>query len=138
MEGYDTYIALVAEVSMVDGAVKVHRFTVAADLGRMVNPDTVEAQIQSSLNFGLGSTLMQQITVDKGRVQQSNFHQFVLPRMSDSPAMDIILVKSTEKPGGIGEPAVALVAPAIANALAKLSGKRLRTLPFTADAIKSA
>jgi isoquinoline 1-oxidoreductase subunit beta len=138
MEGYDTYIALVAEISMVDGAVKVHRFTVAADLGRMVNPDTVEAQIQSSLNFGLGSTLMQQITVDKGRVQQSNFHQFVLPRMSDSPAMDIILVKSTEKPGGIGEPAVALVAPAIANALAKLSGKRLRTLPFTADAIKSA
>jgi isoquinoline 1-oxidoreductase beta subunit len=138
MEGYDTYIALVAEIGMVDGAVKVHRFTVAADLGRMVNPDTVEAQIQSSLNFGLGSTLMQQITVDKGRVQQSNFHQFVLPRMSDSPAMDIILVKSTEKPGGIGEPAVALVAPAIANALAKLTGKRLRTLPFTADAIKSA
>ena len=138
MEGYDTYMAVVAEVSLVEGAPKVHKFTVAADLGRMVNPDTVEAQIQSSLNFGLGSTLMQQITVDKGRVQQTNFHQFVLPRMTDSPAIDIILVNSTEKPGGIGEPAVAVVAPAIANALAKLNGKRVRSLPITADSIKSA
>ena len=138
MEGYDTYLAVVAEVSLVDGAPKVHKFTVAADLGRMVNPDTVEAQIQSSLNFGLGSTLMQQITVDKGRVQQTNFHQFVLPRMTDSPAIDIVLVNSTEKPGGIGEPAVAVVAPAIANAVAKLSGKRVRSLPITADSIKSA
>ena len=138
MEGYDTYLAVVAEVSLVDGAPRVHKFTVAADLGRMVNPDTVEAQIQSSLNFGLGSTLMQQITVDKGRVQQTNFHQFVLPRMTDSPAIDIVLVNSTEKPGGIGEPAVAVVAPAIANAVAKLSGKRVRSLPITADSIKSA
>ena len=139
MEGYDTYMAVVAEVSLVDGAPKVHKFTVAADLGRMVNPDTVEAQIQSSLNFGLGSTLMQQITVDKGRVQQTNFNgAFQLPRMSDNPVMDIILVNSTEKPGGIGEPAVAVVAPAIANAVAKLNGKRVRGLPITADSIKSA
>ena len=139
MEGYESYLAVVAEVSLDgSGAVKVHKLTAAADIGRMVNPDTVEAQIQSSLNFGMGMALMQNITVDKGRVQQTNFHQFLLPRMSDSPAIDVILVNSTEKPGGIGEPAVALVAPAIANALAKLTGKRVRSLPMTADTIKSA
>lgn len=138
MEGYDTYLAEVIEISLEAGAVKVHRVTVAADMGHMVNPDTVEAQIQSSVLFGLGATIMQDITVEKGRVQQTNFHQFLLPRMSDSPVIDIVLVKSTEKPGGIGEPAVALVAPAIANAVATLTGKRIRRLPITADAIKAA
>ena len=138
MEGYDTYIAQVVEISLDSGAVKVHKVTVAADLGQMVNPDTVEAQIQSSILFGLGSTTMQEITVDKGRVQQTNFHQFLLPRMNDMPVIDITLVQSTEKPGGIGEPATALMAPAIANAVAKLTGKRVRKLPITADAIKSA
>ncbi len=140
MEGYESYLALVAEVSLDSGgAVKVHKVTVAADVGRMVNPDTVEAQIQSSVNFGLGMALMQDITVDKGRVQQTNFNgAFQLPRMSDVPPMDVILVKSTEKPGGIGEPSVAVTIPAIANAVAKLTGKRVRSLPITADAIKSA
>ena len=138
MEGYESYIALVAEISLEGGAPKVHKITVAADVGRMVNPDTVEAQIQSSVNFGLGMTLMQNITVDKGRVQQTNFHQFLLPRMTDSPQIDIVLVNSTEKPGGIGEPVVALIAPAVTNAIAKLTGKRVRSLPVTADSIKSA
>ncbi len=138
MEGYESHIALVTEISLEGGAPRVHKVTVAADVGRMVNPDTVEAQIQSSVNFGLGMTLMQNITVDKGRVQQTNFHQFLLPRMTDSPQIDIVLVNSTEKPGGIGEPVVALMAPAIANAVAKLNGKRVRSLPITADSIKSA
>jgi isoquinoline 1-oxidoreductase beta subunit len=138
MEGYDTYMAQVAEISLVDGAIKVHKVTVAADLGRMVNPDTVEAQIQSSVVFGLGAAVMQEITVDKGRVQQSNFDQFPLVRMNQAPAIDIILVNSTEKPGGIGEPATALIAPAVANALARLTGKRLRQLPMTAAAIQAA
>ena len=138
MEGYDTYMAQVAEISLENGAIKVHRVTVAADLGRMVNPDIVEGQIQSGIVFGLGSALMQDITMEKGRVLQTNFHQFLLPRMSDAPAIDIVLVNSTEKPGGIGEPATALIAPAIANALATLTGKRVRNLPMTADAIKQA
>lgn len=138
MEGYDTYIAQVAEVSMEGGAVKVHRVTVAADLGRMVNPDTVEAQIQSSIVFGMGAALMQEITVDKGRVQQTNFHQFPVVRMNETPVIDIVLVNSTEKPGGIGEPATAVVVPAIANAVAQLTGKRVRKLPITADAIRTA
>ena len=76
--------------------------------------------------------------MDKGRVQQSNFDQFPLVRMNQAPAIDIILVNSTEKPGGIGEPATALIAPAVANALATLTGKRLRQLPMTAAAIQAA
>ncbi len=138
MEGYDSYMAQVAEVSMKDGQVKVHKVTVAADVGHMVNPDTVEAQIQSSIVFGMGAGLMQEITMDKGRVQQTNFHNFPVVRMSDSPKIDIVLVKSTEKPGGIGEPATALVVPAIANALAALTGKRVRKLPMNAQAIAQA
>jgi isoquinoline 1-oxidoreductase beta subunit len=139
MEGYDTYMAQVAEVSLnADGSVKVHRVTVAADLGRMVNPDTVEAQIQSSIVFGMGPALMQEITLDNGRVQQTNFHQFPLVRMNEAPTIDIVLVESTEKPGGIGEPATAVVVPAIANAVAALTGKRLRKLPMTPEAIRSA
>jgi isoquinoline 1-oxidoreductase beta subunit len=138
MEGYDTYMAQVAEISVVGGNVKVHRVTVAADLGYMVNPDTVEAQIQSGIVFGMGPALMQEITVDKGRVQQSQFDEFPLVRMNEAPAIDIILVNSTEKPGGIGEPAVALVAPAIANAVATLTGKRVRKLPINSDAIRAA
>jgi len=138
MEGYDTFMAQVAEISLVGGNVKVHRVTVAADLGHMVNPDTVEAQIQSGVVFGMGPAIMQEITVDKGRVQQSQFDEFPLVRMNEAPAIDIILVPSTEKPGGIGEPAVALIAPAIANAVATLSGKRVRKLPITGDAIRQA
>ncbi len=139
MEGYDTYMAQVAEISLnADGSVRVHRVTVAADLGRMVNPDTVEAQIQSGIIFGMGPALMQEITLDKGRVQQTNFHQFPLVRMYEAPTIDITLVDSTEKPGGIGEPATAVVVPAIANAVATLTGKRVRKLPMTAEAIRSA
>ncbi|MBX3653732.1 MAG: xanthine dehydrogenase family protein molybdopterin-binding subunit [Ramlibacter sp.] len=139
MEGYDTYMAQVAEVSLnPDGSVKVHRVTVAADLGHMVNPDTVEAQIQSSVVFGMGAALMQEITLEKGRVQQTNFHQFLLVRMNEAPQIDITLVNSNEKPGGIGEPATAVVVPAIANAVAALTGKRVRQLPITAQALKSA
>jgi isoquinoline 1-oxidoreductase beta subunit len=138
MEGYDTYMAQVAEISLKDGVPVVHKVTTVADLGRMVNPDTVEAQIQSSIVFGMGAALMQEITLENGRVQQTNFHQFPLVRMHESPLIDIVLGNSTEKPGGIGEPATAVVVPAIANAVAALTGKRVRKLPITADAIKAA
>ncbi|MEY4536557.1 MAG: hypothetical protein RL171_708 [Pseudomonadota bacterium] len=138
MEGYDTYMAQVAEVSVKNGDVVVHRVTVAADVGHMVNPDTVEAQIQSSIIFGIGAGLMQEVTLDKGRVQQTNYHNYPVVRMNESPKIDIVLVDSKEKPGGIGEPATALVVPAIANAVFAATGKRVRKLPMTADAIKSA
>jgi isoquinoline 1-oxidoreductase beta subunit len=139
MEGYDSYMAQVAEVSLnKDGSVKVHKITVAADVGHMVNPDTVEAQLQSSIIFGMGAVLKHQITMTKGRVQETNFAAYEPVRMYESPQIDIVLVKSTEKPGGIGEPGTAVAAPAIANAVAALTGKRVRRLPLTADAIRQA
>lgn len=139
MEGYDTYMAQVAEVSLnADGSVRVHKVTVAADLGMMVNPDTVQAQIQSAVAFGISAGLKHQITVKNGRVQETNFHNFEPLRMNEMPQVDVVLVKSSEKPGGIGEPATAVVVPAIANAVAALTGKRVRRLPITADAIRQA
>ena len=138
MEGYDTYMAQVAEISMVGGEPKVHRVTVVADLGRMVNPDTVEAQIQSSIIFGLSAALWGEITVDKGRVQQANFNTYRIMRNNEAPQIDIVLVDSTEKPGGIGEPATALIAPAVANAMFAATGKRVRRMPFTAENVAKA
>jgi len=138
MEGYDTYMAQVAEISVKDNEITVHKIWVVADLGRMVNPDTVEAQLESSIAFGLSSTLGAEITLDKGRVQQSNFHDYPVIRMSQMPRIDVTLVKSTEKPGGIGEPATALVGPAVANALFAATGKRVRKIPLSPDNIKSA
>jgi isoquinoline 1-oxidoreductase beta subunit len=116
----------------------VHKVTVAADLGRMVNPDTVEAQIQSSIVFGLSAALYGEITLDKGRVQQTNFNTYPVVRMNEAPAIDITLVPSTEKPGGIGEPATALIGPAVANAIFAANGKRVRQMPFSADNIARA
>jgi isoquinoline 1-oxidoreductase beta subunit len=133
MEGYDTYMAQVAEVSIVNGRPKVHRVVVVADLGRMVNPDTVRAQIQSSVIFGMTAALKSKITLDKGRVEQTNFDTFEVVRMNEAPAFEIVLVESTEKPGGIGEPATALIGPAIANAVFAASGKRIRTMPITRE-----
>ena len=138
MEGYDSYMAQVAEVSVGAHGVEVHKVTVAADVGHMINPDTVEAQIQSSIVFGMSAGLMQEITMEKGRVQQTNYNGFPVVRMFEAPKIDIVLVQSTEKPGGIGEPATALVVPAIANAVFAASGKRVRKLPLTAAAIQSA
>ncbi len=139
MEGYDSYLAQVAEVSLnPDGSVKVHKVTVAADVGQMVNPDTVEAQLQSSIVFGVGAVLKHQITLKNGRVQETNYNSYEPVRMHESPQIDIVLVKSTEKPGGIGEPGTAVAAPAIANAVAALTGKRIRRLPITADALRAA
>ena len=138
MEGYDTYMAQIAEISMQGGVPVVHKVTVAADLGRMVNPDTVEAQIQSAIVFGLSAALFGEITLDKGRVQQTNFDRYRVVRMNESPAIDITLVQSNEKPGGIGEPATALIGPAVANAVFAATGKRVRRMPFTAENIASA
>ena len=138
MEGYDTYMAQVAEISMVGGEPKVHRVTVVADLGRMVNPDTVEAQIQSSIIFGLSAALWGEITVDKGQVQQTNFNTYRIMRNNEAPQIDIVLVPSTEKPGGIGEPATALIGPAVANAMFAASGKRVRRMPFTPENVAKA
>ena len=131
MEGYETYMAQVVEASVVNGRIKVHRVVVATDLGRMVNPNIVEQQIESNIIFGLQVALYGNITLKDGRVQQTNFHDYKLPRMPETPRIEMHIVKSTEKPGGIGEPGMALFSPALANALYALNGKRLRKMPFS-------
>ncbi|MFZ6844257.1 molybdopterin cofactor-binding domain-containing protein [Undibacterium sp. RuTC16W] len=139
MEGYDTYMAQIAEISVnKSNEIKVHKVTVVADLGHMVNPDTVEAQIQSSIAFGLTAALYGDITLVDGRVQQTNFHNYPVLRMNEMPKINVTLVQSTEKPGGIGEPATALIGPAVANALCAATGKRLRSLPLTPEKIARA
>ena len=139
MEGYDTLMAQIAEISLnKDNEITVHRMVVAADLGHMVNPDTVEAQIQSAVVFGLSSSLFDEITLVKGQVQQTNFNNYPVLRWYQTPKIDVVLVQSTEKPGGIGEPATALVGPVVANALFAATGKRLRKLPLTPANIASA
>ena len=138
MEGYDTSMAQIAEISLKGNEIQVHRVVVAVDLGRMVNPDTVEAQIQSSIVFGLSAALFDEVTLENGRVQQTNFNNYPVLRMYQTPRIDVVIVDSTEKPGGIGEPATALIGPAVANALFAANGKRLRKLPLTAANIARA
>lgn len=139
MEGYDTILAVVAEVSLgADGEVRVHKVTTSTDLGIVVNPEIVEQQIQSSIIMGMGTALKHSITVENGRVQQTNFNTYPLVRTNETPEVVISLIKSNEKPGGIGEPYTAAIVPALANAVAKLTGKRVRQLPITGKAIQEA
>jgi isoquinoline 1-oxidoreductase subunit beta len=117
-------------VSVVDGAIKVHRVVVAVDLGMMVNPNIVKQQLESNIVFGLTALLYGDITLKDGRVEQTNFHQYKMLRMPETPSIEMHIVKSTEKPGGIGEPGMALLSPTVANAVFALTGKRLRKMPL--------
>jgi isoquinoline 1-oxidoreductase beta subunit len=126
-----SYAAVVVEVSMKDGQPKVHRVTGAVDCGIVVNPDIVIQQSQGATNFGLSAALTGNITIKGGRVMESNFHDYKVLRMADAPAIDITIVPSTEAPTGIGEVFCPPIAPAVANAVFKLTGKRVRTLPFS-------
>jgi isoquinoline 1-oxidoreductase beta subunit len=130
MEGYGTAMAQVAEVSTAGKAIKVHKVTVAADLGRMVNPNIVRQQLEGSIIYGLSAVLYGEITLKNGRVQQTNFHDYQVVRMPDSPVIDMHLVESDGKPAGIGEPGTALIGPAVANAVFAATGQRLRRLPL--------
>jgi isoquinoline 1-oxidoreductase beta subunit len=129
MEGYGTYMSLVAEISLQDGKARVHKISGAADCGQMVNPSIVDAQIRSGIVFGLTAALWGDITLDGGRVQQNNFDTYRLLRMDESPDIDVEILTSDAAPGGIGEPSTALVAPAVCNALFAATGRRLRSLP---------
>jgi isoquinoline 1-oxidoreductase beta subunit len=131
MEGYDTYMSQVVEASVANGQIKVHRVVVAVDLGRMVNPNIVRQQLESNIVFGMTAALYGDITLKDGRVEQTNFHQYKLLRMPETPKIELHIVNSTEKPGGIGEPGMALFSPTLANALYALTGKRQRKMPFT-------
>jgi isoquinoline 1-oxidoreductase beta subunit len=130
MEGYGTYMAQVAEVSIEGGAPRVHQIWCASDCGQMVNPAIVRSQIESSIVFGLSAALWGEINLQGGRVQQGNFNDYRILRLHEVPRLHVNLIDSGEAPGGIGEPATALVAPAVCNALYAATGKRLRSLPI--------
>jgi isoquinoline 1-oxidoreductase beta subunit len=135
MEGYDTYLAQVAEISVVGGELKVHKITCVVDCGQMVNPRIVESQIESGIVFGLSAALWGEVTIVGGQVQQTNFNSYRVLRGDEMPELDVHLLPSDDPPGGIGEPAVALVAPAICNAIFAATGKRLRSLPISAHTL---
>jgi isoquinoline 1-oxidoreductase beta subunit len=136
---FDSYVAQVAEVSVTkDGTVRVHRIVAAVDCGRTVNPDTVKAQLEGGIIFGLTAALKTEITLDKGRVQQRNFHDYPMVRMFESPEIEVYIVPSTERPTGVGEPGVPPVAPAVANAIFAATGKRVRRLPIKPEDLRSA
>ena len=134
---FGSYLAQVAEVEVSkDGNVRVHRVVCAMDCGTVVNPDTVQAQLQSGVIFGATAALYGEITLKNGRVEQSNFDTYQMLRMNEAPAIDVHVVKSSEPPGGMGETGTSLIVPAIANAIFAATGKRLRKMPVDGSLLK--
>lgn len=130
-EAFGTVVAEVAEVSIgVDGAIRVHRVTCAVDCGTAINPDIVCQQMEGGILFGLSAALYGEITIEDGAVRESNFHDYRLLRLADSPDIDVHIVPSAAPPSGVGEPGVPPIAPAVANAVFAATGQRLRTLPL--------
>jgi len=137
--GFGSYVAHVAEVTVAkDGTLRVDRVVVAVDCGQIINPDLVAAQIEGGVVFGLTSALYDEITIQNGQVQQSNFDNYPMLRIADMPKVEVHLVPSHEPPGGIGEPGVPSTAPAVANAIYAATGKRLRRLPFQTQELAKA
>jgi len=127
---FGSYVSQVAEVAVdKDGSVRVQRVVCIVDCGYTVNPDTVRAQMEGGIIFGITAVLYGQITLENGRVQQSNFHNYRMLRMNEAPLVEVYLLPSAEAPGGIGEPGTSALAPAVLNAIHAATGKRLRKLP---------
>jgi isoquinoline 1-oxidoreductase beta subunit len=137
-ESFGSYVAEVAEVSLDgNGVPRVHRVVCAVDCGPIVNPDTIEAQMQSGIVYGLTAALYGDITIDRGRVRQGNFNDYPMLRMKEMPAVEVYIVPSTEKQGGIGEPGTPPIAPAVCNAIFAATGKPVRRLPIVRDGMSS-
>lgn len=133
-ESFGSIVAEVAEVSIENGRPRVHRVVCAVDCGQIVNPDTVEAQMEGGIVFGITAALYGEITIEGGRVAQSNFHDYALLRMNEMPEVEVHLAPSGDAHGGVGEPGVPPAAPAVCNALYTLTGRRVRKLPITLTA----
>ena len=132
-----TYMAQVAEVEVSKaGAVRVRRVVCAVDCGTVINPDTVRAQIEGAIMFGITAALHGEITVKGGRVEQANFDTYQMLRMDEAPAIEVHIVPSTEAPGGMGEPGTSAIVPAVTNAIFAATGKRLRKMPVDASILK--
>jgi isoquinoline 1-oxidoreductase/isoquinoline 1-oxidoreductase beta subunit len=127
---FNTYVAQLAEVSVVDGEIRVHKVTCAVDCGQVVNPVIVRDQMAGAIIFGLTAALHGEITIDNGAVAQSNFHDYPLLRIGAAPEVEVIIVDSAEDPTGVGEPGLPPIAPAVVNAVFAATGERLRTLPL--------
>jgi isoquinoline 1-oxidoreductase beta subunit len=134
---FATYMAQVAEVEVAkDGTLRVRRVVCAVDCGTVVNPDTVRAQIQSAIMFGVTAALYGAITLKDGRVEQSNFHDYRILRMNEAPAVEVHILQNSEPPGGMGEAGTSCVVPAVTNAVFAATGKRLRKLPIDGGVLK--
>ena len=131
ISAFKSYVAEAVEVSVnqKDGTYKVHRVVCALDCGRIVNPDTIAAQMQSGIVYGL-TALKDQITIDRGRVEQANFDTYPMVRMNEMPVVEVFIVPSEEAATGVGEPGVPCLAPAVCNAIFAATGKRIRRLPI--------
>lgn len=136
-ESFESYVAQAAEVSVdKDGKVKVHRVVCAIDCGQVVNPDTVIAQMEGSIIFGLTAAMYGEITFEGGKPQQKNFYDYKMLRMHETPKIETYIVPSTEKHGGVGEPGTPPIAPAVVNAIFAATGKRIRSLPIRPEDLK--
>jgi isoquinoline 1-oxidoreductase subunit beta len=134
---FGSYLAQVAEVEVsASGAIRVRRVVCAVDCGTAINPDTVQAQIQSGIIFGATAALYGEITLKNGRVEQTNFDTYQMLRMNEAPIIEVHIVQSSEPPGGLGEAGTSAIVPAIANAIFAATGKRLRKMPVDASALK--
>ena len=134
-EDTQSLVAEVAEVSLVNGRPRVHKVWCVADCGRVIHPGIAEAQFQGAIAGGLSAALHSEITIEKGRTAQSNFNDYRLLRISEMPQVDVFFVPSDEEPGGVGEPGVPPIAPAVCNALFKLTGTRVRKLPIKPETL---
>ena len=130
---FGSFNAQIAEISIVQGKVRVHRVVSAVDCGIAVNPAGVEQQMQSAIVYGLSAALRGNITFERGRVQQTNFHQYEPLRMDEMPVIETYIVPSTNNPGGMGEVGTPAIAPAVGNAIFKATGKRVRRMPFSLE-----
>ncbi len=129
-ESFGSYVAQIAEIEVSSGRVRVHRVVCAVDCGRTINPDTIEAQIQSSIVYGLSAALYGEITLENGRPVQGNFDTYPVLRMNEMPRVEVVIMTSTEAPGGIGETGLPPIGPAVANAVFAATGQRVRSLPI--------
>jgi isoquinoline 1-oxidoreductase beta subunit len=136
---FGTYMAHVAEVEVSkEGGVRVRRVVCALDCGSIVNPDTVRAQVQGAVIFGISAALYGEITLKDGRVEQTNFNTYQVLRMNEAPTIEVHLIQNTEPPGGMGEPGTSAIVPAVTNAIFAATGKRLRKLPVDSTELKRA
>jgi isoquinoline 1-oxidoreductase beta subunit len=131
LHAFGTYVAQVAEITVSNtGDIRVDRVVCAVDCGMVVNPDTVKAQIDGGIQFGVGAALWGELTIQNGRIVQSNFHDYRQLRLSEAPRVDVHIVASKAAPGGVGEPGTSAAMPAVANAVSAATGQRLRSLPL--------